>query len=126
MWGELCSCGRTFRVLDGGIHGRIDHITKVKGVLFSPVSVEEVVRGTAELGDEYELIVTKKGDTDQITLRVEIDPSAKTPQDAIQSELSRQLRLKTNLAYKIEFHPFGSLPRYQVKAKRFQDLRKDH
>jgi len=126
MWGELCGCGRTFRVLDGGIHGRIDHITKVKGVLFSPVSVEEVVRGMAELGDEYELIVTKKGDTDLITLKVEMAPDTKETQEAIQGELSRQLRLKTNLAYKIEFHPFGSLPRYEVKAKRFQDLRKDH
>jgi phenylacetate-coenzyme A ligase PaaK-like adenylate-forming protein len=48
--------------------------------LFSPVSVEEVVRGMPELGDEYELIVSKKGDTDVITLKVELVPGAETLQ----------------------------------------------
>lgn len=124
MWGEDCECGRTFRVLKGGLHGRVDHITKVKGVLFSPVSVEEVVRGMPELGDEYELIVSKKGDADVITLKVELAPGTGATSEMVQPELSRQLRLKTNLAYKIEFHEYGSLPRYEVKAKRFKDLRK--
>jgi phenylacetate-CoA ligase len=32
--------------------------------------------------------------------------------------------LKTNLGYNIEFHEYGSLPRYESKAKRFKDLRK--
>lgn len=126
MWGELCECGRTFRVLHGGIHGRTDHITKVKGVLFSPVSVEEVVRSMPELGDEYELIVSKKGDADVTTLKVELVPGTGATQESVQPELVRQLRLKTNLAYKIEFHEYGSLPRYQVKARRFKDLRKGH
>lgn len=35
-----------------------------------------------------------------------------------------QLRLKTNLAYRIEFYDYGRLPRYEVKARRFKDLRK--
>ena len=34
MWSEnKCACGRTHRVFKGGIQGRIDHITKVKGTL---------------------------------------------------------------------------------------------
>jgi len=123
MWGEPCSCGRTYRILKGGIQGRVDHITKVKGVLFSPVAVEEVVRGMEELGDEYELIVSKKGDIDVITLKVEMAPGSKASEDDVLKKLTPELRLKTNLAYKIEFHPFGSLTRYEVKAKRFKDMR---
>lgn len=42
----------------------------------------------------------------------------------IQNILRDQLRLKTNLGYQIEFYDYGSLPRYEVKAKRFKDLRK--
>jgi prefoldin subunit 5 len=38
--------------------------------------------------------------------------------------LKDQLRVKTNLGYRIEVHPHGSLPRYEVKGKRFKDLRK--
>ncbi|NMB36402.1 MAG: phenylacetate--CoA ligase [Firmicutes bacterium] len=123
MWGEDCECGRTFRLLKGGVHGRTDHITKIKGVLFSPISVEEVVRGIPELGDEYELIVSKRGDADHLTLKVELVPEASNKEDDVKQELVRQLRLKTNLAYQIEFHPFDSLPRYQVKARRFKDTR---
>ena len=33
--------------------------------------------------------------------------------------------MKTNLGYKIEVHPFGTLPRYDVKAKRFKDMQGD-
>ncbi len=125
MWGDFCECGRTYRVLKGGIQGRTDHITKVKGVLFSPVSVEEVVRSMPQLGDEYELIVYKKGDIDQVALKVELLPEAASQEEKVLHELNWQLRLKTNLAFKIEFHPFGSLPRYEVKARRFKDLRKE-
>ena len=33
---EPCSCGRTYRLIKGGVQGRADDITKVKGVLLSP------------------------------------------------------------------------------------------
>jgi len=41
---ERCECGRTFRLLKGGVVGRADDITKVKGVLLAPTAIEEVVR----------------------------------------------------------------------------------
>lgn len=127
MWGEPCECGRTFRVAKGGVHGRIDHITKVRGVLFSPTSVEEVVRSMPALGDEYELIISKRGDTDDILLRVELRPGLATPEvEALTEKLKQQLWLKTNLHLRLEICPYGSLPRYEGKAKRFKDLRHAH
>ncbi|MDH5696825.1 MAG: phenylacetate--CoA ligase family protein [Dehalococcoidia bacterium] len=120
---EKCECGRTFRLLKGGVIGRADDITKVKGVLLAPTAIEEVVRGIPELGGEYEVIVTKKGDIDDITLKVEIIPDFKRNVGAIEQKLAQQLRLKTNLRYNLEFHEHGTLPRYDVKAKRFKDLR---
>ncbi|MFC1920564.1 phenylacetate--CoA ligase family protein [Chloroflexota bacterium] len=120
---ERCDCGRTFRTLKGGVIGRVDDITKVKGVLLAPTSIEEVVRSIPELGDEYEVVVTKKGDIDDITLKVEMKPDYKGKLDDVQSTLTGQLRLHTNLGYNLEFHDYGTLPRYDVKAKRFRDLR---
>jgi phenylacetate-CoA ligase len=120
---DQCQCGRTFRLLKGGVVGRADDITKVKGVLLAPSSIEEVVRGIPELGDEYEVMVTKKGDIDVITLKVEPVPGQEKNVDAIKSKLTDQLRVKTGLGYNLEFHQYGSLPRYDVKAKRFKDLR---
>jgi phenylacetate-CoA ligase len=120
---EPCSCGRTSRLIKGGVVGRADDITKVKGVLLAPSAIEEVVRSIEGLGDEYEVTVEKKGDTDRIKLRVEILPRAEDQKTLIENELVDQLRLKTNLRYDIEICGSGTLPRYEVKAKRFKDLR---
>jgi phenylacetate-CoA ligase len=123
-WSDvLCPCGRTFRMIKGGVTGRTDDITKVKGVLLAPSAIEEVVRGIDGLGDEYEVIVDKAGDNDRITLKIEILPTRNSRQKEIEAILVDQLRLKTNLRYNLEFHDFETLPRYEVKAKRFKDLR---
>ncbi len=124
-WADYrCSCGRTFGIIDGGVVGRADDITKVKGVLLAPTAIEEVVRSFSELSDEYEVLVTKKGDIDDIALKIEIKPGFEEEQEPILVRLKDELRVKTNLGYKIEVHPHGSLPRYEVKAKRFKDMRK--
>jgi phenylacetate-CoA ligase len=123
---EPCACGRTFRIIKGGVLGRADDITKVKGVLLAPTAIEEVVRGMDSLGDEFEVVVDKVGDIDRITLKVELLPEMGTQPGPIEAQLKDQLRLKTNLGYRLEFHEYGSLQRYDVKAKRFKDLRKGH
>ena len=121
---EPCPCGRTTRLIKGGVVGRADDITKVKGVLLAPSAIEEVVRAIKGLSDEYEVIVDKIGDNEQIKLRVEVLPEAENQCTLIEAELVDQLRLKTNLRYDIEICGCETLPRYEVKAKRFKDLRK--
>ncbi|UCF94074.1 MAG: phenylacetate--CoA ligase family protein, partial [Desulfobacterales bacterium] len=121
---EPCACGRTSRLIKGGVVGRADDITKVKGVLLAPSAIEEVVRGVAGLGDEYEVIVDQVGDAERITLRVEVLPEAQDQCRLIETELTEQLRLKTNLRYDLEICGCQTLPRYEVKARRFKDLRK--
>ncbi len=126
-WDErACDCGRTFRLVKGGVVGRADDITKVKGVLLAPAAIEEVVRGIEGLGNEYEVVVDRPGDIDRITLKVELMPGAENRAAEIEAQLKDQLRLKTNLGYQLEFHDYGRLPRYEVKARRFKDLRKQH
>ena len=125
MWSsDQCSCGRSFRMIKGGVLGRADDITKVKGVLLAPCAIEEVVRDMEGLGDEFEVIVDKVADIDRITLKVEMIPDSGATENSIRVRLKDQLRIKTNLGYNIEFHEYGSLPRYEVKARRFKDLRK--
>ena len=104
--------------------GRADDITKIKGVLVAPSAIEEVVRSVKGLGNEFEVLVTKKGDLDDITLKIELLPEEEGQREGILAQLKDQLRLKTNLGYNVEVHPYRSLPRYEVKAKRFKDMRK--
>ncbi|HMK36860.1 MAG TPA: AMP-binding protein [Desulfomonilaceae bacterium] len=119
---DPCDCGRTYRLMPGGVVGRADDITKVKGVLLAPSAIEDVVRSMPGLGDEYEVTVEKRGDVDHILLRVELAQGT-TDSKSVTEALATELRVKTNLGYEIQVHPYGSLPRYEMKAKRFKDLR---
>lgn len=125
MWGKPCECGRTFRLLKGGIHGRVDHITKIKGVLFNPLSVEEVVLNTPELADEYFLEVKEENAAEVLILKVEKRPGVSLSTEVLEHNLSRQLRLKTHLTFRIEFKEYGTLPRPKVQVQRFKDLRRN-
>ncbi len=120
---QQCECGRTYRIARGGVVGRSDDITKVKGVLLAPSAIEDVVRSFPGLGDEFEVVVDKRGDVDHILLKIEVTKDA-APIDELRAKLLTELRLKTNLGYEIEVYESGKLPRYEVKAKRFKDLRK--
>ena len=68
----------------------------------------------------------KLGDIDRIKLKVELMPGYEDQAKTIESKLKDQLRLKTNLGYRLEFYDYGRLPRYDVKARRFKDFRKEH
>lgn len=118
-----CDCGRTSKMIME-IVGRADDLRKIRGVLFSPKTVEQLIR--EEFADivEYEIVVERKGIMDEITLRIEPDP--KLGNDAIEQitkRLKERAKVKTNLTFKMKVEPQGILPRYTLKAKRFKDMR---
>jgi len=118
-----CSCGRTSMMISK-VAGRADELRKVRGVLFTPVSVEEVLREEFPAIGEYEIVVAKKGAMDEISLKVE--PQEEMGADMIAEltvEITERLKMKTNLRFRIEFAKPGELPRYTLKSRRFKDLR---
>lgn len=120
---DPCPCGRSFARLKGGVLGRRDQLTKVRGVLFSPTCVEEIVHGLGQLGDEYQVIVEKRGQLDEITVKAELKEGARSSEE-LEKSLQQGLRLQTGLRCNVELVETGTLPRFEVKAKRFQDLRR--
>jgi phenylacetate-CoA ligase len=67
-------------------------------------------------------VVTETGDIDNIALKIELLPGCEAEIDVLRGKLIRELRVKTDLRYDLEFCRYGSLPRYKTKAKRFRDL----
>ena len=120
-----CPCGRTFRMIES-IRGRADNLVKIRGVLFSPVSVEEVIRDNFPQVAEFETVVARVGTQDTLLVRVELDPAI-SPDEVlgIKSRLVEALKFKTNLTFDVEFVPPGKLPQYEFKSARFKDLRKE-
>ena len=109
------------------IVGRVDDITKIRGVLFSPKTVEQLVRSEFPEIIEYELVVTREGIMDKILARIEVDPKlGKEEAQAVAQRLSERHKIKTNLSCTTKVEPPGTLPRYDLKAKRFKDMRGAH
>jgi phenylacetate-CoA ligase len=120
---EGCPCGRTSMMIDEVV-GRIDELCKIRGVLFTPVSVEELLRSEFPAIREYEITLERKGAMDEITLGVEFpEQMAEDGRAALSAALSERLKTNTNLRFTIKTVPPGELPRYALKSKRFKDLR---
>jgi phenylacetate-CoA ligase len=121
--GPGCACGRDSRKISQVV-GRSDHLTKVRGVLFSPVTVEEVLRGEFPEVVEYELEVKKRGLMDELGLKIECrgELGPDTARE-MTGRLGERLKMKTNLRFVIAHVAPGSLPRYTLKHQRFRDLR---
>ena len=119
-----CACGRTSTMIDE-VAGRADDLRKVRGVLFNPVSVEEVIRGEFPEVCEYEINVENKGVMDVISLKVEChEEIGDQITEILLNRISERLKIKTNLTFRMLHVNSGELPRYDLKSKRFKDLRR--
>ena len=120
-----CSCGRTTQKIREVV-GRTDDLRKVRGVLFSPKTVEEVIRKEFQEVEEFEIVVERRGLMDVISLRAEVAPQLPVASiEPTKVRLGESLKVATNLSFNVIIEPPGSLPRYTLKAKRFKDLREE-
>jgi phenylacetate-CoA ligase len=104
--------------------GRADDLRKIRGVLFSPKTIEQLIREEFTDIVEYEIVVERKGIMDEITLRIEAGPKlGKDDVENLTKRLKERAKVKTNLTCKVKVEPQGALPRYDLKAKRFKDMR---
>jgi phenylacetate-CoA ligase len=121
--GGSCPCGRTSGKIKEVV-GRTDDLRKVRGVLFSPKTVEEVIRKEFQEVEEFEIIVERRDLMDVILLRAEVSPQLPVGSiEQTRSRLVERLKIATNLSFHVIMEPPGSLPRYMLKAKRFRDMR---
>jgi phenylacetate-CoA ligase len=115
--GPRCVCGRWFARLEGGILGRVDDMFIVRGNNVFPTAVEAVLRRFPEIA-EFRCEVTNSGALAQV--RLEIEPQ---PQAVDGAELCRRVGLAVQgaLSFRPEVVtvPAGSLPRFELKARRF-------
>jgi phenylacetate-CoA ligase len=119
-----CTCGRTFDVFEGGILGRVDDMLLVRGTNVYPRAVESIVREYAVV-DEFQIrLWTEEGIRDEIGVRCEVRAGHEAQWAAAEKELARDLaRNHEGLSFHVERAPTGSLPRFELKAKRVKDER---
>ncbi len=115
-----CECGRTFVRMAGGIIGRIDQMFIIRGINIFPSSIEAIVRSFPQV-TEFAVELYTRDSMDELEVKVVVeDPNAQAVVDAISREASHRLGLRVPIALVTP----ESLPRFELKAKRFTDNRK--
>jgi len=115
---QVCECGRNWVWLEGGILGRIDDMVVVRGNNVYPSAVEAVIRRLDEVA-EYRVEVRSRGAL--VALRIDLEPTAAAADETadlvgrVQTALHDTLGLRAD----VTAVPPGSLPRFELKARRF-------
>ena len=121
--GTNCRCGRTFDIYEGGIRGRVDDMKLVRGTNVYPRAVEAIIREYPEI-DEFQIhLYTAEGRRDEIEVLIEI-PDQDVEPNRIVGELGRALaEAHEGLRFGVRVVETGTLPRFELKAKRVLDER---
>ena len=119
-----CTCGHTWDIYDGGIRGRWDDMKLIRGTNVYPRAVESIVREYAAI-DEFQIHLWRKETlTDEITVRVEVKPDQAGEWAALAPRLRRDLAdAHEGLRFNVDRVDHGTLPRFELKAKRLIDDR---
>lgn len=123
---EPCKCGRTTCRMEN-LDGRTDDMLKIRGVNVFPSQIEEVILGVEEIGPHYEIILTRDNHTDRMEIRVELLKATDSFKEleAIEKKIKSRLRIVLGLDAKISLESPNTLQRFEGKAKRVKDLRKE-
>lgn len=125
---EPCKCGRTTCRIEN-LSGRADDMLVIRGVNVFPGQIEEVLFKIEEIGPHYEIIVERQNRLDVMTILVELIDDRLLDSYAKLSELEKRiksaLKAQLGLATQIKLVAPNSLQRFEGKARRITDLRKD-
>ncbi len=115
-----CECGRESRVLDGGVTGRLDDALIIRGLNVYPATIENII---LKLPEVQEFTVRAYSTETFDELEIQIESTNPDPTDTV-TTVTTAIRDALGLRADVKSVPLGTLPRYELKSKRFTDQRK--
>jgi phenylacetate-CoA ligase len=123
---EPCSCGRTHvRIMR--VTGRDDDMLIIRGVNVFPSQLEAVLVGFPGLAPHYQIVLTREGALDVLTVEVEVTPDAplaEADRGPKAGQVSAQIKSLVGVTCDVVVKSPGEVPRSQGKAVRVRDERK--
>ena len=117
---EECACGRCHSRIQR-IKGRSDDMLIVGGVNVFPSQIEHVLMNVPDLGDQYQIIVSRE-QLDRLSVKVET-PKNKRNDPALLKKAQDEILAVLGVNADVELVEEGTLPRSDGKARRVIDLR---
>jgi phenylacetate-CoA ligase len=116
-----CACGRTYALLDGGILGRSDDMVTIRGVNVYPTAIENIIHRFAEVC-EFQVMVTMLKEMHHLGIQIEVRSG--TDAERVRADVEQAIFHALSLRPMVTLAAPGSLPHYELKAKRFRRLDK--
>ena len=121
---EPCPCGRPGRRM--WIHDRLDDMRKIRGLNIFASGVEALIREIPTLAEEFQLVITDD-ELGRVTLTVQAEARQGLDPASLEAEarqLQEKLQSSFGLRMEIDIQEYGALPRWEMKARRWQDERR--
>jgi phenylacetate-CoA ligase len=116
---EPCECGSQHRILDGGVIGRLDNAIIIRGLNVYPATIENIILKFPDVR-EFAVCAYRTETLDELEIQLETtNPNPTDTATAVVSAIRDALGLRTI----VKVVPLGTLPRYELKSKRFTDER---
>lgn len=114
-----CSCGRTFARAQGGILGRADDMVIIRGVNVFPSAIENIVSQYNEIA-EFLIEIHKIKEMFELKLLLDMEESCTLDEksELVCNSVIENIRRNLNIRVMVETATPGSLPRYELKARR--------
>jgi phenylacetate-CoA ligase len=117
---EQCACGRSFKLLEGGVIGRVDEMITIRGMNVFPSQVATITERHIHIGEEYQIVAcTEKG---LANLKVLVELSGSRPEEVVRT-IGKELKDCLEIRVEVEAVPKGTLQRSDYKSKKFLDKR---
>ncbi|KZX11020.1 phenylacetate-coenzyme A ligase [Methanobrevibacter filiformis] len=124
---EKCECGRTTPRMSR-VTGRTDDMLKIRGVIVFPSQIERALLKIDGLSPNYQIIVTRPGNLDEIEVKVEATESLFSDEmkemEEIEKNIALQIHKEIGIRVDVSLVESESLPRSEGKAVRVVDHRK--
>jgi phenylacetate-CoA ligase len=112
-----CACGSVELSLDGGILGRVDDMVIVRGVNVHPAALESILHECGGVA-EYQVEVFSTATRSELSLRIEARAGEGEPGE-VARRVQKAIQNRLHLRVPVVAVPGGSLPRYEMKARRW-------
>lgn len=110
-----CECGQESRVLDGGVTGRLDDALIIRGLNVYPATIENIILKFPEV-QEFAVRIYSTETFNE--LEIQIESTNPDPTDTV-TAVTTAIRDALGLRAVVKSVPLGTLPRYELKSKRF-------
>ncbi|MEG0555560.1 MAG: phenylacetate--CoA ligase PaaK [Comamonas sp.] len=114
---------RSFKRM-GKIVGRSDDMLIIRGVNVFPTQIEEIVLQNQQLSGQYQIVVTRDGNLDQMAVRCELQPGTQGQAQQLADWVQQRIKTLIGISTAVEVLGADSIERTLVgKARRVIDKR---